>query len=116
MLILEELKLGQTPTRWHAMPVVVPETLEDLHGPAEGVVNLPIWLDWGTHPTYDLSRRDHVIGMYHAVISEATDDADVNSWLNAGLLRAVWRELNLGPRYRRLWEERFPELAGDGAD
>ncbi|MDR1442603.1 MAG: hypothetical protein LBJ02_09515 [Bifidobacteriaceae bacterium] len=101
MLILEELQPGQTPTRRHAMPIVVPDSLDLLRGPAEGAVTLPIWLDWGPDPVYDLSREDDIHTMYRAVIFEATADADVNEWLNAGLLKRIWPDLVLPARHRR---------------
>jgi hypothetical protein len=111
-----ELLPGQTPRREHAMPVVVPDSLDDLRGPASGIVTLPIWLDWGPDPVYDLSQEGHVQTMYRADIFEATSAKDVCDWINADLLRGIWADLFLPDRYRDLWESHLPELAGHGAD
>jgi hypothetical protein len=54
--------------------------------------------------------------MYRAVIFEAVAEQDVTAWLNADLLRRVWRDLVLPAERRELWESKLPELAGDGAD
>ena len=40
-----------------ARPYVVIEELDELAGPATGVVELPVALDWGPRPIYDLSDR-----------------------------------------------------------
>jgi hypothetical protein len=48
--IFAALRPGETPRREHAMPVVVPDSLDALRGPADGTVRLPIHLDWGPDP------------------------------------------------------------------
>ncbi|MFY1655126.1 hypothetical protein ACN27J_30130 [Solwaraspora sp. WMMB762] len=91
-------------------PYVVADTLTALTGPAEGVVTLPHHLDWSGHAEYDLNRPARLVSMYKVVLTEAGSVDDLNTWLNADLLRRLWPALWLPTRLRRLWEGTFPEL------
>ncbi len=51
-------------------PYTVPETLEELAGPAAGVV-LPTVLDWTLKRVYDLSDDVDLRRLYETVIREA---------------------------------------------
>ncbi|WP_434739297.1 hypothetical protein [Micromonospora sp. SH-82] len=92
-------------------PYVVADTLSTLTGPTAGVVTLPRHLDWSGHAEYDLSRPARLASMYKVVLTEAGTVDDLNTWLDADLLRHLWPTLWLPPRLRRHWEEAFPELA-----
>jgi hypothetical protein len=97
-------------------PYVVAETLTALSGPTAGTVTLPHHLDWSGHAEYDLSRPARLASMYKAVLTEASTVDDLNTWLDADLLRRLWPALWLPPQLRRRWEESFPELAATHAE
>ncbi|MFC4066319.1 hypothetical protein [Actinoplanes subglobosus] len=90
---------------------VVADSLAALAGPTRGVVTLPPHLDWSGRADYDLSRPARLAGMYKVVLSEAGKVKDLCDWLDGDLLVRLWPTLWLPPQLRRLWEERFPELA-----
>jgi len=90
-------------------PYAVPSTLEELTGPASGVVVLPGWLDWSPQRSYNLSDPAALRVMYEQVIQEGREQ-DLRAFLNAKLLARVWPELILPVRVRRLWEARFARL------
>ncbi|WBB78652.1 hypothetical protein O7606_20925 [Micromonospora sp. WMMD882] len=94
----------------------MPETLAALKGPTTGVVKLPHHLDWSGHAEYDLSRPARLASMYRTVLNEASSTADLNTWLDAGLLRKLWPTLWLPPQLRRRWEEAFPALVETSRD
>ncbi|KIR66726.1 hypothetical protein [Micromonospora haikouensis] len=68
-------------------------------------------LDRSGHAEHDLNRPAHLASMYKVVLTEASTVEDLNTWLDADLLRRVWPTLWLPPQLRRRWEEAFPELA-----
>lgn len=92
-------------------PYVLPDALDELTGAASGVVELPSRLDWGPKGSYDLSKEPDLRRFYQIVIREAVRVEDLNKFLNASVLRRIWRELWLPGRVRLLWQGKFPELA-----
>ncbi len=92
------------------------ETLTDLHGPTAGTVTLPRHLDWSGHTEYDLNRTARLASMYKVVLTEASTAEDLNTWLDADLLRRLWPTLRLPPQLRQRWEDAFPELAATHSD
>ncbi|GAB3086868.1 transcriptional regulator [Nocardioides zeae] len=96
-------------------PYDVPERLEDLAGPAGGVVDVPhevLWAPGG--PGRDLDDAAVRRMVYVAVVAEGTR-ADQATLLNRDLLVTDWPRLMIPRRARELWEARFPELAGGEA-
>ena len=92
-------------------PVVIPETLEDLRGPASGPVELPVRLYWSAGSrTFDLDSRHEAADMYEAVLDVASSRADLARYQNAGLLVQVWPVLGMSRAKRAAWEDRFPVL------
>lgn len=92
-------------------PVLVPGTLDELHGPAAGVVELPVRLYWSAGSSrFDLSSPDEAADMYEAVLDAASSSSDLAGYLNAGLLIRVWPLLGLSRARRAAWESRFPVL------
>jgi hypothetical protein len=77
------------------IPYQIPDSLDDLRGPQDGVITLPVHVNAGPDRRVDLSTAS---GRYKVAL------------LNADLVRRVWPELRLPPRCRELWETRFPEL------
>jgi hypothetical protein len=99
----------------------LPDRLEDLRGPARGVIVLPRHLSWPglreCDVTDDATRRS----MYGIVLTQGQRN-DVKRFLNPVLLRQDWPLIAaaLDPRLRRLCERRFslaraPAGAGPGA-
>lgn len=96
------------------IPYVVPDSLDDLKGPASGVVSLPPELRPTPANRYDLDVLGSAISFYAHVISEARRVEDLTRYLNRDLLLQVWPYLVL-PRYCfPKWHARFPELAAAG--
>jgi hypothetical protein len=92
-------------------PYVVAERLEDLHGPTAGTVQLPPHLDWSGNASYDLDKPARLASMYRTVLNEAGSTDDLRAWIDGRVLARLWSTLWLPPKVRRLWENRFPELA-----
>jgi hypothetical protein len=86
-------------------PVIVPASLESLHGPVAGLVELPQRLFWsGADRVFDLSDCDRLTEMYEAVFDAARTETDLGEYLNGEVLARLWPQLALAPRVRRAWE------------
>jgi len=105
----------QHPARPGRRAVVVRD-LASLHGPARGVVVLPLRLYWSPPGrVFDLAKPHSLQAMYQFVLGEADNAEDLTAYLNADLLAAVWPELFLPKGIRRAWEEHHPELRAGAA-
>lgn len=105
----------------------LPGRIDDLRGPASGVVTLPRHLSWPGMREFDVSDERARRGMYGIVLAQGTGN-DVARFLNAELLRRDWPLISasLGPRLRRQCERKFAlgparplavaELPGGGRD
>lgn len=93
------------------VPYETPSSLEALHGPASGLLEVPVTVHWGPRRVFDLDDVEQRRAAYRAIVREGTPDVQ-EVLLNADLLHAIWRELVLPERCRRMWEDRFPILAG----
>ena len=102
---------GEVTTLEHARPTYVPDSLDDLRGPAKGVVTLPLLLDWTPSNTYDLSSPARLRRLYETVLSEAASEDDVIRFVDSGLLAEHWGALRLPRRVRYAWELAHPALA-----
>ena len=92
-------------------PVIVPESLADLCGPASGRAELPVRLYWSSGSRqFDLADPDQVAAMYDAVLDGATLIRDITGHLNADLLVRAWPDLGMSRAKREAWENRFPVL------
>jgi hypothetical protein len=92
-------------------PYAVPEALNDLRGPAAGLVELPSAVAWTGRRTYDLGVRADLVVMYERVIVEAPTVEVLDSLIDRGKLLSVWAILYLPQHVRQLWQSRFPQLA-----
>ena len=91
-------------------PYAVVDSLDSLHGPAGGEVELShsvLWAPGGGR--IDLDEPGGTTLAYQAVLAEGGVE-DLVQVLDRGRLVAVWPELMLPRRLRQLWEARFPEL------
>lgn len=91
-------------------PYFTPDSLDELQGPAKGVIELPHAVLWLEHRTVDLDSPGGTPLAYQALIAEGLPD-EQRALLNRTLLINVWTELNLDQRVVDLWESRFPELS-----
>jgi hypothetical protein len=91
--------------------VIVPASLDDLRGPASGVVELPVSLYWSAGPRrFDLADPDQAADLCEAVLDAAAAAADLTTYLNAGVLTRAWPVLGMSRAKRAAWENRFPVL------
>jgi hypothetical protein len=101
---------ARVPAPRQLRPVVVPARLDDLHGPASGVVDLPVRLYWSGSRRFDVADLNQAADMYEAVLDVATTVDDLIGYLNADLLVRVWPVLGLSRTKQGMWEDRFPVL------
>ncbi|GAA0375727.1 hypothetical protein GCM10009530_27790 [Microbispora corallina] len=99
------------PSRWSTGASALPEQLNDLAGPAAGMVRLPPDLAWSGRTLFDLGDPGQLYLCYMTVLTAAIKREHYTRWLNADLLMTEWEHLRLPRPLRRLWHERFPELA-----
>jgi hypothetical protein len=90
----------------------LPESLDELHGPTQGVVKLPLHMAWSGMTSYDLSKPRQRMGLYRTVLHEGLHD-DLPRYLNQDLLLRLWPVLRtlVGRTVRAVWEDAFPKLA-----
>jgi hypothetical protein len=91
-------------------PYDAPDQLEQLQGPRNGPLDVPINVYWGPRHTFDLDNESDVIQAYQAALREGRV-IDQEKLLNQALLVEIWPELMLPVRVRELWEGRFHELS-----
>ena len=90
----------------------LPESLDMLCGPTQGVVELPLHIAWSGMASYDMSNPRQRMGLYRTVLHEGLQD-DLPLYLNQGLLLQLWPVLRtlVGRTVRAVWEDAFPQLA-----
>ncbi|MGC9382347.1 hypothetical protein [Streptomyces sp. MH13] len=90
----------------------LPESLDELYGPAQGVVELPLHMAWSGMTSYDMSKPRQRMGLYRTVLHEGLHD-DLPQFLNRDLLLQMWPVLRtlVGRTVRTVWEDAFPQLA-----
>lgn len=96
-------------------PYTIPSRLAQLTGPTDGRIDLPRSLAWGPRRTFDLDDDEQRRMLYELVVQEASTDAELATYLNRSVLIEVWPRLTLPAPCRRVWQERFPELAARAA-
>lgn len=95
---------------------VIVASLADLRGPAEGTVELPIWLFWSSPDhTFDLGDKDMRRWLYQTVLREAGRPEDLAAYLDGDTLVALWPRLILPPGVRQAWEDQHPVLRAAAA-
>lgn len=98
------------PSRWAGVGPKLPPSLEQLAGPAGGVVELPVDLAWSGDRSFDLSDSMDRYLYEMTILTAAITRDHYTSWLNAGLLREDWNRLRLPKQLRAVWQAHFPEL------
>lgn len=93
-------------------PYELPDSLDNLKGPADGSITLPVTIYWAPGDgTIPLDTLGHIKTAYQAVISEGTAQ-DQCTYLNKDILINIWPHLQLPTKATRQWEEAFEELKG----
>jgi hypothetical protein len=90
----------------------LPKSLDELQGPAQGVVELPLHMAWSGMTSYDMAKPRQRMGLYRTVLHEGLRD-DLPRYLNRDLLLQLWPVLRtlVGRTVRNVWEDAFPQLA-----
>ncbi|WP_210589054.1 hypothetical protein [Streptomyces sp. GESEQ-35] len=90
----------------------LPESLDELHGPTQGIVELPLHMAWSGMTSYDMSKPRQRMGLYRTVLHEGLRN-DLPRYLNQDLLLQLWPVLRtlVGRTVRAVWEDAFPQLA-----
>ncbi|MET8978046.1 hypothetical protein ABZX85_20775 [Streptomyces sp. NPDC004539] len=91
----------------------MPDSLDELHGPTHGVVDLPLHMAWSGMTSYGLGKPRQRMGLYRTVMHEGLHD-DLPRYLDEDLLLQLWPVLRtlVGRTVRTVWEDAFPEVAG----
>jgi len=86
----------------------LPQRLEELRGPSQGVVVLPRHLSWPGMREFDVTDDSIRRSMYGIVLTQGRRN-DVARFLNARLLAEDWPLIrsSLDPKLRRWCERRF---------
>jgi hypothetical protein len=98
------------PSRWAGVAAELPDSLDSLAGPVDGVVELPYDLAWSGRRSFDLEDAAQRRLYEMTVLTSAFDRQHYAMWLNADLLRSDWPSLFLPRALRIVWQDRFPEL------
>jgi hypothetical protein len=85
---------------------VLPEDLEDLRGPVDGSVRLPLrTYSSGAGPdrVFDLDNETERIELYQIVLADGNVE-DIGGYLNHSELIRLWTRLWLPEHVRQTWE------------
>ena len=102
------LDTGSLPSRWDSYARRLPSSLEDLRGPAAGVIELPLHVAWSGRRVYDVGREDQRLVLYALLLAEAPRE-DLERFVHRESLVSIWPRLRrlLGPHARREWERQL---------
>ncbi|CAL9375171.1 hypothetical protein [Streptomyces sp. NPDC057375] len=94
----------------------LPERLQELAGPVEGNVDLPLHIVWSGRTSYSLDRPKSPMTLYRTVLAEGLSE-DLVALLHHRLLTEQWSVLRslVSSYIREVWEDAFPELLGTGS-
>jgi hypothetical protein len=98
------------PSRWAGVEAKLPLSLDQLVGPADGVVELPVDLAWSGDRCFDLAEPMQRYLYHMTVLTAAVTQEHYTTWLNGSLLCGDWSRLRLPRTLREIWQGRFPEL------
>jgi hypothetical protein len=93
---------------WSAEAARLPKRLDDLHGPWQGIVVLPIHLTWHGLREFDVASDRPRLLLYSIVLSQGRPN-DLARFVNPHRLRDDWPQLRplLSRPVRRACERRF---------
>jgi hypothetical protein len=86
----------------------LPDRLDDLHGPWQGVVVLPVHLSWHQLREFDVASQKPRLLLYSIVLSQGRP-GDLVRFVNPQRLREDWPQLRLllSSRMRRACERKL---------
>lgn len=89
----------------------LPERLEDLHGPASGIVEPPLQVVWSGRRAFDLADERDRMSLYRTVLAEAVRE-DLCALLDRRTLIHLWPTVRrmIPKAARSAWEEAFEVL------
>ena len=89
-------------------PGRLPGQIDDLRGPAKGVLMLPMHLSWPGLRECDVTDEPTRRSMYAMLLSQGTRN-DIVRFVNPSLLTQDWPEIaeSLDPKLRRSCEKQF---------
>lgn len=89
----------------------LPGRLQELAGPVEGNVDLPLHIVWSGRTSYSLDRPKSRMTLYRTVLAEGLNE-DLVTLLHHRLLTDQWPVLRrlISSCIREVWEDAFPEL------
>ena len=95
-------------SRWDGMSERIPGRLDELRGPATGIVVLPNHLTWHGLREFDVAKDESRLVLYSILLGQGRQ-ADLARFVNPGRLEQDWPELAvlLSPRTRRACERRL---------
>ena len=85
------------------IPYEMPSSLPTLHGPQDGLLEVPITVHWGPSRVFDLGESGMRRMVYQALVRECTSQMQ-EALLNEKLLSQEWDGLISPERCRALWE------------
>ena len=93
-------------------PFVVPDSLDELHGPASGPLTIPLTVYWANPiPRVVDTGDDQVLAdVYREILGTATYD-ELTSLVNKDALIRLWDDMHGDRVLRAAWETHFPQLA-----
>jgi hypothetical protein len=93
----------------------LPKRIEDLHGPWQGIVVLPVHMTWHGAREFDVASERTRLLLYSIVISKGRRN-DVARFLNQWRLRDDWAQLRplVNSKVRRACERRYGLPGSDG--
>lgn len=99
-------------TRFDGAERRIPGSLDELRGPADGVVVLPERIAWSGSASFDVSDPRRRLTLYRRLL-DCGQLEDVISYMNAHLLLTEWSRIRLltSRRLIEIWERRLPELS-----
>jgi len=94
-------------------PIVVPASLDELHGPSCGLVTPPrrLWWSGEEGAAFDLNNPVQAVELYEAIFDTARTYSDITDHLDADLLIELWPDLGMRRATREAWEAAHPILA-----
>jgi hypothetical protein len=99
---------SELPPRWSDYARRLPSSLEDLRGPADGSVHLPLHVAWSGRRSYDVGDDRERLILYALLLAEAQRE-DLEQFLNRDALLRMWPRLRrlLGKHARSAWEQQL---------
>ncbi|MFF8868430.1 hypothetical protein ACF08B_41160 [Streptomyces sp. NPDC015139] len=89
----------------------LPDSLDELRGPMEGIVEPPATVVWSGLRAFDLASERQRMSLYRTVLAEGMRK-DLCALLNRDILLRSWPTLRIlvSTTVQGVWEDRFPEL------